>query len=142
MVPGVATLGVIVKPFCSVLGVSATLFGVRTFSSPICFSHGTLGAEIVVVTDATVVVSTGAGVVAATVVVDSVVVSGTGASVTVVVVVIMVVVSSKAMQATADTGLTSDGWFGVVGVYVIFRAVVASGVLSETTTVLEPSGTD
>ena len=132
------------NPFPSGVGFCSNFSAVMIFSEDICFAQGTLGAETVVVTDVTVVVSTGAAVVVPTVVVDSVVVSGTGASVTVVVVVVVtvVVVSSTTMQATAETNLTSEGCAGLAETYVIFKALVSTGVTSGMTADFAPSGTD
>ena len=80
------------------------------------------------------------GVVGASVT-GALVVSGIGASVTIVVVT-TVVVSTTAMQATAETSKTSDGSPGLVETNVIFRELVSTGVMSGTTTVIDPSGTD
>ena len=100
-----------------------------------------LGAETVVVSDETVVVvvSVAEGVVVATV--DGADVVGTGAAVAVVVVGATVVVSSTVKQATADTTSMLDACCGVVGTYVILRALVFSGVMSGTVADLAFLGT-
>ena len=143
------------NPFPSGVGFWSNFSAVMVFSGDICCSQGALGEETVVVTEVTVVVvSTGAAVVVPTVVVDSVVVSGTGASVTVVVaavdvvvVVTVVVVSSADMQATTETTFALGGCCfslgsGVVGTYVTNSAAVSTGVVTGTTTVSDPLGTD